>query len=326
MYSSYLACAIAVTALCAAPAFAQNETPSAPAPQSVPDAPAAPSATGEPKFPPVDPANFTATAPTKADVEAFLHTSWGYDKDRVWEVYSIQTTNAPGVSKVQILLAQKSTPTQIANLTFFVTPDNHHLISQETVLDFGPHPYTNAWHALQQQADGPSRGAADKKFELVEFADFQCPHCKEAQPIVERLIQDFPQAHYVFENFPLVNIHPNAYKAAAWSACVFQQGGNDAFFKYADSVFAGQNDLAGQGADQALRNSVIAAGLDPDKISACADSPAGKSAVDASMKLGDDIGVDQTPMLFIDGRAIPMLQIPYDQLKSIIEWQFSLDK
>jgi protein-disulfide isomerase len=326
MPSRYLACLLAVAALSSAPAFAQTETPSAPTPQAVPDAPTAPSAPGEPKFPPVDPANFTATSPTKEDVEAFLHTSWGYDKDRVWEVYSIQSTNAPGVSKVQILIAEKSTPTQIANLSFFVTPDGHHLISQETILDFGAHPYTNAYHALEEQANGPTRGAADKKFELVEFADFQCPHCKEAQPIVNKLLQDFPQAHFVFENFPLVNIHPTAYKAAAWSACVFQQGGNDAFFKYADSVFAGQNDLAGQGADQALRNSVIAAGLDPDKISACADSPAGKSAVDASMKLGDDLGIDQTPMLIIDGRSMPMLQVPYDQLKSIVEWQFSLDK
>jgi protein-disulfide isomerase len=179
---------------------------------------------------------------------------------------------------------------------------------------------------LQQEANGPSRGAAGKQFMLVEFADFQCPHCKEAQPIMEKLVQDYPQAHIVFENFPLVNIHPAAYKAAVWSACVFQQGGGDAFFKYSDSVFAGQNDLGGQGAEQALRNSVIAAGLDPDKVAACADSPAGKSAVDASMKLGNDLGVDQTPWLFIDGRGLPLLQLPYDQLKKIIDWQFSEDK
>ncbi|MGC2619379.1 MAG: thioredoxin domain-containing protein [Acidobacteriaceae bacterium] len=307
-------------------AQAQTDTPSAPAPQAIPDAPSAPATAGEPKFPPVNPANFTAKSPTKEEVEAFLHTSWGYDKDRVWEIYAIQSTAAPGVSKVQILIAQRSTPTQIANLSFFVTPDGQHLISQESILNFGAHPYTSAYHTLQQQANGPSRGAADKKFELIEFADFQCPHCKEAQPIVDKLLQDFPQAHYVFENFPLVNIHPTAYKAATWSACVFQQGGNDAFFKYADSVFAGQNDLAGQGADQVLRNSVIAAGLDPDKISACADSPAGKNAVDASMKLGNDLGIDETPMLLIDGRTMPMLAVPYDQLKTIIEWQFSLDK
>jgi protein-disulfide isomerase len=274
----------------------------------------------------VNEANFTAATPTRADVEAFLRTSWGYDLSRVWEVYAVQKTAAPGVSKVTVLVAQKQNPQQIANLVFFVTPDGKHLISQETVLDFGPHPYDNNHRILQQRADGPSRGSASRQFELVEFADFECPHCKEGQATVQKLVQDFPQARYVFENFPLVNIHQKAFEAAAYGACVAQQGGNEAFFKYADSVFAGQSALAGQDADQALRNAVTAAGLDPDKIAACANSPAGKSAVEASLHLGEELNVDQTPMLFVDGRAIPMMAVPYEELRQIVQYQFSLDQ
>lgn len=314
---------IAQTAPPEAPA--PQETPSAPVPQQTPSAPV-PTAPGEPQFPPVSDANFETPTPTRADVEAFLKTSWGYDTNRVWEVYSILKTPAPNVSKVTILVAEKQTPQQIATLTFFVTPDGKHLIAQDTVLDFGPSPYTSNHRVLQQRADGPARGAAGKQFELVEFADFECPHCKEAQATAEKLVQDFPQARFIFENFPLVNVHPQAYKAAAWGACVAQQANSEAFFKYASSVFGTQNDLAGQGADQALRNAATAAGADPDKIAACADSQAGKSSVDASMRLGQDLNVDQTPMLFIDGRAVPMLAVPYEQLKTIIEYQFSLDK
>lgn len=306
--------------------FAQSGPPSAPAPQHAPESPSSSAAPAAPQFPPVQEANFTAATPTRADVEAFLKTSWGYDSNRTWEVFAIQKTAAAGVSKVTILVAEKQNPQQIANLTFFVTPDGKHLISQESILDFGPHPYEGNFRILQQRAQGPSRGAAGQQFELVEFADFECPHCKEAQSVVDRLLHDFPQAHYVFENFPLVNIHPEAFKAAAFGECVAQQGGNSAFFKYADSVFAGQNDLAGQGAEQALRNGVTAAGLDPDKIATCANSPAGKNAVEASMHLGQDLSVDQTPMLFIDGRAVPMLAVPYEQLKQIVAYQFSLDK
>jgi protein-disulfide isomerase len=117
-----------------------------------------------------------------------------------------------------------------------------------------------------------------------------------------------------------------AYKAAAWGACVAEQAGSAAFFKYADAVFAAQNDLAGQGADQALRNAANAAGADPGKTAACADSATGKNAVDASMRLGHDLNVNETPTLFIDGRAVPMLAVSYDQLKKIVEYQFSLDK
>lgn len=296
-----------------------GQQPSAPTPQVSPG-----TATG-PQFPAVDEANFTAASPTREAVNAFLKTTWGYDENRVWEVYAIQKTVADGISKVQVWVAEKPNP-QVGNFTFFVTADGKHLIAQDQILDFGARPYDNVYRVLQQRANGPSLGSAGKEFELVEFADFQCPHCKEAEPVVQQLLKDFPQAHYVFESFPLVSIHPEAFTAAAYGACVFQQGGSDAFFKYADSTFAGQAALAGQGAETALHNSVIAAGLDPDKVSACASSAAGKSSVETSMKLGNDLNVDQTPWLFVNGRGLPMLEVPYDQLKKIIAWQFGLDK
>lgn len=323
MHSRFLSCALLALVLPGVSALAQTQTPSAPSPQG-PGASSA--ATGEPKFPPVNQANFTASTPGKGDVEAFLKTSWGYDSNRVWEVFGIEKTAAPGVSKVTVLVAEKQNPQQIASLVFFVTPDGKHLIAQQSVLDFGPNPYAENRRILQQQANGPSRGAAGKQFELVEFADFQCPHCKEAEPIAEKLVQDFPQAHFVFESFPLVNVHPEAFKAAAWGACVAQQSGNAAFFKYAETIFAAQNDLSGQGAEQALRNAATAAGASPDKISTCADSAAAKSAVEASRKLGEDLNVNETPTLFIDGRAMPMMAVPYEQLKKIVEYQFNLDK
>lgn len=321
MQGRSITCLITFCALFISATFAQSEPPSAPTPQTS----SAPAQTESPTFPPVDQANFTAAAPTKADVDAFLHATWGYDTNRAWEVYGIQKTAAPGVAKVQVLVAEKPNP-QTGNFSFFITADGKHLIAQDQLLDFGPHPYEDFFRKLQQRADGPSLGSKDKKFELVEFADFECPHCKQAEPVVQELVRDFPQAHFVFENFPLVNIHPQAFRAAAFGHCVFQQGGSDAFFKYSDSIFAGQEALTGQGADQALRNSVTASGLDPDKIAACSDSTEAKDAVHASMQLGMDLNVDQTPWLFIDGRGLPLLEVPYEQLKKIVMWQFEQDQ
>jgi protein-disulfide isomerase len=316
--------ALALAAPAAHPAWSQEAAPAAPAPATAPT-PAVPQA---PKFPPTDPKNFTATSPTKAAVEGFLKTSWGYDNDRVWEVFAIQTTPATGVSKVTVFVAQKSNPQQIASLVFYVTPDGKHLISNE-VLPFGEHPYEEARSILQARADGPSRGAADKKFEIVEFADFQCPHCKAAQPTVEKLLQDFPNAHFVFQNLPLTSLHSEAYKAATYGVCVAQQGGNDAFFKFADAVFAAQENLTPSTSDATLSDAVTKAGLDPAKVSACATT-AGKGPVDASIKLSQDLDVNETPMLFVNGRQIPIgevpSQLPYETLKHIVEYQFSLDK
>ncbi len=50
---------------------------------------------------------------------------------------------------------------------------------------------------------------------LVEFADMRCPHCKDAQETMAQIVKDFPNASVVYQSFPLVEIHPFAFKAAA---------------------------------------------------------------------------------------------------------------
>jgi protein-disulfide isomerase len=284
------------------------------------------------KLPEPPPTNFTAASPTRATVEAFLNESWGYDPDRVWEVWAILKTPAPGVSKVIVQVTQKNDPQhQVAPATFLVTPDGKHLIANDlTMLAFGAHPYAEAREILAQQAAGPSRGAADKKFEMVEFADFQCPHCKATQPVIDRLLSDFPQAHFVFENLPLTSIHSEAYKAAAYSVCVAQQAGDETFFKFADDVFNNQQALTPESSDATLGDAAAKVGLDAAKVGACSYTQAAKSAVDASIKLGQDLNIDETPMLFINGRQIPVGQVaenqlPYETLKRIVAYQFQLD-
>jgi protein-disulfide isomerase len=300
-------------------ALAQQETPSAPSASPI-------------KFPATEASNFTAAAPSRATVEAFLKESWGYDPDRVWQVWAILKTPSPGISRVMVQVAQKNDPQhQIATASFLVTPDGKHLIANNlSMLNFGDHPYAENRDVLMQRADGPSRGAASKKFELVEFADFQCPHCKATQPIIERLLTDFPQAHFVFENFPLTSVHTEAYKAATYSVCVAQEAGNATFFKFVDAVFANQEQLTPDSSDAALGDAATKVGLDAAKIGSCSYTQAAKNAVDASLKLGQDLNVDETPMLFINGRQIPVgevaeNQLPYETLKQIVEYQFKLD-
>ena len=221
---------------------------------------------------------------------------------------------------------------QVATATFLVTPDGKHLIANNLeMLAFGEHPFAETRDVLMQRANGPSRGAAEKKFELVEFADFQCPHCKATQPIIERLLADFPQAHFVFENFPLTAIHSEAYKAAAYSVCVAQQAGDAAFFKFADNVFNNQENLTPNSSDAVLSDAATKAGLDGAKVGACSYTQAAKDAVDASIKLGKDLYIDETPMLFINGRQVPVgevanHQLPYETLKQMVEYQFKEDQ
>jgi protein-disulfide isomerase len=299
----------------------QVPTPQAPTPQASP-APAQ----AAPTFPPVDPANFTATSPTKETVQDFLHAFWGYDTSREWQVQAILPTPAAGVSHVLVLVkATNAGPKdQIAQLSFFTMPDGKYLIADQ-LLPFGSKPFATYREILQEGATGPSQGGSSKALELVEFSDFQCPHCKDAQPIVAKLLADYPTAHFVYQDFPLSQIHPEAFKASAHGYCVAKAGGNEAFFKFADALFTAQVGLTPDMADGTLKEAETKAGQDPTKIAACAATPATKSAVDASRALGEKVGVNQTPTIFVNGRGLPLTGIPYDMLQKIIEFQAQLD-
>jgi len=290
-------------------------------------APAAPAQAAEaPKFPAPDPRNFTASSPTKEQIDGFLKASWGYDENRVWQIAAILKTQVDGVSKVIVYVGDKSGKEKPGAFSFFALPDGKHIIAGEDVYPFGEHPYADNRSRLQADADGPYRGAADKTLELVEFADFQCPHCKEAQANMEKLATDFPKARIVFQNYPLERIHPQAKIAAEFAVCVTKLGGSSAFFTFADATFEGQEGLStADGAQLTLNSAVTKAGLDPAKVEACAKTPATQDAVDKSVKLAQDLNVNQTPVLMINGRQVPVGGVPYDTLKKIVEYQAKLD-
>ncbi len=171
-------------------------------------------------FPPVNQKYFTATSPTLDAVNAFLKANWGYDTTRIWRVEAIQTTAAPGMSKVVVFISATTPNAKVQSAAFFVTPDGKHALTGDQVVPFGPTPFADNREVLKARADGAGRGAAGKDLLLVEFADLQCPHCKDAQETMDKLVKDFPNARVVYQSFPLVEIHPFAFKAAAYGYCV----------------------------------------------------------------------------------------------------------
>jgi protein-disulfide isomerase len=291
--------------------------------QALPAAP--PAANATPTFPPADPRDFTADSPTKDTVDSFLRSSWGYDLNRVWQVQAILKTQVAGVSRVVVLVAEKGQPKeQTASLAFYTLPDGKHIIA-DGLLSFGARPFDQNREILQSEANGPSRGSSSKDLEFVEFADFECPHCKDAEETMKKLLTDYPMAHFVFENYPLVKIHPEAFKAAAYGVCVAKLSGDPAFFKFSDAAFAAQAELTPQSSDQALKDAVTKAGGDPAKVSACASSAEAKAAVNLSLELGTKLGVESTPWIFLNGRGLPAMGVPYETLRTIIDFQAKED-
>jgi protein-disulfide isomerase len=300
-------------------AAAQQDVPPAPAQD-----PSAPALAKAPEFPKPDPANFTAATPSKETINAFLQTSWGYDDTRVWQVQAVLKTAVQGVSKIVIYVGDKTGKQKPQGVGFYSMPDGKHIIAGDEIVSFGEHPYAENRALIQQKADGPYRGSAVKDLEIVEFADFQCPHCKEAQANMDKLAVDFPKARIVFQNYPLPQ-HPAAGTAADYGVCVAKLGGSTAFFQFASAVFDGQDGLGtADGATLTLNSAVTKAGLDPAKVAACASAPATAASVAGSVQLAKDIDINQTPTLLVNGRQVPA-NAPYETLKQIVEYQAKLD-
>jgi protein-disulfide isomerase len=313
----------------AAPGAAVPQAPSAQPQAQRPASPLvtvpAPAAPADP-FPPTNPKYFTSPTPTLETVNSFLHQVWGVDSSRLYRVMAIQTTQAPGVVKITVFVTTKGAPAdKVQAATFYITPDGKHAIGEGSgVVPFGATPFAATRDVLKARADGPARGATSKDLEIVEFADLQCPHCKEVQSTMDQIVHDFPKARVVFQLFPLVEIHPSAYKAATYAVCAQKQS-DDAFFKFVAGVFDTQEGLTATTEDTLLKAAAKRAGLDSDAIAACAATQATKDIVNADMKLAADIGVDQTPMISINGRVIPLGGLPYDLLKQVIQFQATLD-
>lgn len=255
--------------------------------------------------------------PSKEQIDAALQRSFGYDAGLTWTVLDVHPSPVPGIAEILVSI-NKQPPVHV-----FVSQDMQNAIIGE-MIPFGPNPFAPAREKLKA-ADGPSRGPQKAAIEIVEFSDLQCPHCKAAQPILEKLAGDFPQVRYVFQQFPLpANVHPWAMKAAKYADCAVKQD-KEAFWKYIDSIFENQGGIALATADDKLQQLATATGLDATKLAACAATPEAEASVDKSLQLGQTLDVTQTPTVFINGRRVLGIanSIPYEQLKALV--QFEID-
>ncbi len=139
--------------------------------------------------------------PSEETVNSFLKQTFGYDSTVTWKIASIKPSIAEGLAEVDVVLtnAQGQSPT-----TLYVTPDGKHALTGE-ILPFGAKPYAPAHEILLKGANGPSRGPEKSAVTIVEFSDLQCPHCKDAQPIIDKLLTARTQCPFRFSEFPVAD-------------------------------------------------------------------------------------------------------------------------
>jgi protein-disulfide isomerase len=256
----------------------------------------------------------TPNLPSEDEVNGFLRATFGYDPQLTWKIVSIKPSEAEGLAEVNV---QISGPQGQGEQKFFVTQDGKHAVVGD-VIPFGAHPFAKAREVLERKANGPARGPANASVMIVEFSDLQCPHCKEANPTIEKLLASDPNVRFVSQSFPLP-MHNWAMKAAEYADCV-GRASNDAYWKFQDSVYEAQSEITADNADQKLTDIADKSGVNGKDIAACSAKPETESRVQASINLGKSLDVNSTPTLFINGRPVGVSGNNYDVLKQIVDF------
>ena len=255
-----------------------------------------------------------ANLPSEDEINGFLHETFGYNPQLTWKIVGVKPAEAKGITQVDVRI---SSPEGQGAQRFFVTEDGKHAVVGD-IIPFGKHPFQTARVTLQKKANGPARGPANAPVMIVEFSDLQCPHCKEANPTVERLLNENSNVRFVSQNFPLPS-HNWAEKAAEYADCV-GRASNDAYWKFVDGVFAAQEQITAENADDKLKGVADNSGVNGADIAACAAKPETKARIETSIQLGKELGVNSTPTLFVNGRPVGVAGNNYDALKQLVDF------
>jgi protein-disulfide isomerase len=143
--------------------------------------------------------------------------------------------------------------------------------------------------------DSPVRGAPMAKVTIVEFSDFECPHCGAAHPMLTGVLQEFEgKVNLVFKNYPLEG-HKNAMPAALAAVAANKQG---KFWELADKLFENQRELNPEN----IRKLAEEVGLDMARFDADVASEQVRARVAQDKQEGARVKIQGTPTLFVDGR------------------------
>ena len=139
------------------------------------------------------------------------------------------------------------------------------------------------------------RGPLDAPVTIVEYGDFECPYCGQAEPSVRELLRDFADVRYVWRHLPLSDVHANAELAAEASEAAGAQG---AFWPMHDLLLEHQDALE----PQDLVGYAERLGLDVERFRRELDEHAGSRRIAEDVEGADLSGVSGTPTFFVNGR------------------------
>ena len=208
--------------------------------------------------------------------------------------------------------------------TFLISKDRMTLL-RVTKFDLAKDAYADLMSKIDIKGR-PARGAKDAKVVVVNFDDFECPFCSRMhQTLFPELLKEYgDRVTFIYKDYPLTEIHPWAVHAAVDAGCLADQS-QDAYWDFADYIHANKQEVDKEKTPvarfDALDKMTLLQGqkhsLDGAKLQACVKAQ-NEDAVHASMKEADELGVNATPTLFINGRKIDGA-VPVDEIRAALD-------
>jgi protein-disulfide isomerase len=195
-------------------------------------------------------------------------------------------------------------------LKFLVSKDRNSMM-RVTKFDLTKDPYTELMSKIDVSGR-PSRGAKSAKVVVVNFDDFECPFCSRMhQTLFPGLLKEYgDRVNFIYKDDPLEEIHPWAIHAAVDANCLAAQN-SDAYWDFADYIHANKGEVDNEktpGARLAAVDKMTMLqgqkhNLDTPKLEACVKAQ-NTDAVKKSMKEAEDLGINGTPTMFVNGQKL----------------------
>ena len=158
-----------------------------------------------------------------------------------------------------------------------------------------------------------STGNINASLILVEYGDFECPHCRHAHQLIKRLLKEWGDTlHFVFRNFPLREVHPFAYPSAIAAEAAGKQ---NKYWEMHDLIFENQSSID----TEFLKVLAKQIGLEPGKFKEDMKSEIIREKIERDFESGIRSGVNGTPTFFFNGKRVSAYDESYESLVNAIQ-------
>jgi protein-disulfide isomerase len=229
-------------------------------------------------------------------IEKYLRNLFAWGPEFQLKLGTIVPSPSPDIYEVPL---EVTTNGQTDSGSVYVTKDAQFIIRGE-IRPIHSDPFAESREKIHLPG-APFRGPASAKVTVVDYSDFECPHCQQLYRTLKELEKKYPQVKFVSKSFPLEQIHPWALNAAIGAQCALNQS-QQAYWQVHDALFDNQDVLSAENIWDKLISFATKAGIPPDTFRTCMTSPDSRSAVQSQIEEAQSLKIQSTPTVYINGR------------------------